>query len=185
MKREVEIKLRVPDSAAARKMLRKAGFRVTKRRFHESDVVYDTPDGELRDSSRLLRIRQEGASSWVLTYKGPPKPGRHKSREEIEVGLSDGKIFATVLERLGMKPSFRYEKYRTILRQPGGAGLAMVDETPIGDFLELEGEPGWIDRMAAELGFARSDYITASYARLFFEQCGSNAGDMVFGDRRG
>jgi hypothetical protein len=35
----------------------------------------------------------------------------------------------------------------------------MLDETPAGVFLELEGPSRWIDRTARRLGFAESDYL--------------------------
>ena len=54
----------------------------------------------------------------------------------------------------------------------------VVDETPIGDFLEVEGEAEGIHRVAAELGFSRSEYVTDSYVALFFAAGGK--GDMVF-----
>lgn len=184
--REVEIKLCVPSAKAARRLLRAAGFRITRKRVRESNVVYDTKDGSLRRTRRLLRVREAGARA-LLTYKGSPEDAPpYKCREEIEVSLSDGEAFRRLLERLGMTPSFLYEKYRTEFRQPGVGGLATIDETPIGDYIELEGDGAWIDRTAAALGFGERDYITASYASLYFEKKGAPAsipGRMVFGDR--
>ena len=102
----------------------------------------------------------------------------------MEVEVSDGAAAGAILERLGFSPVFRYETYRTEYEAPGGGGLAMLDETPIGVFLELEGEPEWIDRQAAAMGFAESDYITASYGRLYMDWSrmrGAEPADMVFG----
>lgn len=181
--REVEIKLRLGDIGAARLALRRAGFRVRRRRLLESNVVFDTPDLALRRAGTLLRLRQAGRQR-LLTYKGPAEPGRHKSREEIEVSVSDARALHWILEHLGLRAVFRYEKYRTEYRRPETAGLATLDETPIGNFLELEGPPRWIDATARELGFAGADYITASYGRLFFEWAASQPeppSDMVFG----
>ncbi len=59
----------------------------------------------------------------------------------------------------------------------------MVDETPIGVYLELEGSPTWIDRTVRRLGFAEMDYITTSYARLYLDWCEARCvepGDMLF-----
>ncbi|MGD0365805.1 MAG: hypothetical protein ABSC93_33395, partial [Bryobacteraceae bacterium] len=50
-------------------------------------------------------------------------------------------------------------------------GVATLDETPVGVYLELEGTPGWIDRNARRLGFAESDYSTASYYGLYVDYC--------------
>jgi adenylate cyclase, class 2 len=173
--REVEIKLRVSGAAEARRMLRAAGFRVSKRRVFEKNTVFDTSSQTLRKSARLLRVREIGKIA-KLTYKGPPDGGKHKSREELELDLSDARTIGAIFDRLAYHPAFRYEKFRTEFRQYGSTGIvtggvATVDETPIGVYLELEGAPAWIDRRARKLGFAEKDYITASYARLYVEWC--------------
>jgi adenylate cyclase class 2 len=180
---ETEIKLAVDDVKAARKLLRAAGFTVSRRRVFESNVVFDTPGLALREASTLLRLRQAGGLTTV-TYKGKPVPGKHKSREELEVAVPDASTMAAIFERLGYSPVFQYDKYRTEYRLPRGAGMATLDETPVGNYLELEGSPTWIDRMARRMGFGEVDYITASYARLYLDWCekrGKTPGNMVFG----
>jgi adenylate cyclase, class 2 len=185
--REVEIKLAAPSASEARRMLRAAAFHVSKRRVFENNSVFDTATSTLRKSARLLRVREVGKVV-RLTYKGPPDGGKHKSREELELGLSDARIMDAILDRLAYHPVFRYEKFRTEFRQRGvrpanNSGIATVDETPIGVYLELEGSPLWIDRTARKLGFQEKDYITASYARLYIEWCkahGIAATNMLF-----
>jgi adenylate cyclase class 2 len=184
--REVEIKLRVSGAAEARRMLRAAGFRVSRRRVFEKNTVFDASSQTLRKSARLLRVRETGKIA-KLTYKGPPDGGKHKSREELELEVSDARTIAAIFDRLGYHPAFRYEKFRTEFRQRGSGvatgGVATVDETPIGVYLELEGSPAWIDRTAYRLGFAEKDYITASYARLYVESCEARCvepGNMLF-----
>jgi len=88
-----------------------------------------------------------------------------------------------LLARIGFQPVFRYQKYRTELSQPGKPGLATIDETPVGVFIELEGEPAWIDGAARVLGFSAGDYVTASYGRLYRDWCerhGVEPTHMVF-----
>jgi adenylate cyclase class 2 len=181
---ETEIKLAVPDPPSARKLLRTAGFHVSRRRIFESNLVLDTPELKLRSASTLLRVRQAGKVTTV-TYKGKPTLGiKHKSREELELEVTDANTMDAIFERLGYRPVFRYEKYRTEYRLARGAGMATLDETPVGAYLELEGAPAWIDRMARRMGFAEQDYITASYARLYLDWCERNhltPGNMVFG----
>jgi adenylate cyclase class 2 len=180
---ETEIKIPIADAAAAARRLRRAGFRVSRRRVFEANTVFDTPERTLRGSGRLLRLRTAG-SLVTVTYKGPATVGRHKSREELEFGATDAATAAAIFERLGFHPGFRYEKYRTEYKRPGRrTGIAMIDHTPIGDFLELEGSPEWIDRTARELGFSHDDYDTRSYGALYLEwsrQRGLGPADMVF-----
>jgi adenylate cyclase, class 2 len=186
--RETEIKLPVASADEALRKLNAAGFQVSKPRALEKNTAYDTPQAELRRSSRLLRLREFG-QDYTVTYKGPPTVDKHKSREEIETEVSSPEALRAIFERLGYAPSFRYEKFRTEFNS-AEQGTATLDETPIGVYMELEGEPEWIDRMARKLGYEEKDYITASYARLFQdwrERTGSAARDMlfqIFGDER-
>lgn len=165
--REIEIKLRLESVEAGRRRLEAAGFHLAEARTFQADTVYDTSAGVLRRAGSLLRLRRSGAAAALLTYKGPSEPGKHKSREELETTAGDASTLARILGRLGYQPAFRYEKYRTGYTREQEPGTALLDETPIGCFLELEGPPEWIDRTAAALGFAESDYITASYAALY------------------
>jgi adenylate cyclase class 2 len=179
---ENEIKLAVADLPAVRGLLRSAGFRLARRRIFEANTLFDTATLTLRGSSRMLRIREAGRAV-TLTFKGKPVPGPHKTREELETRLPNAAIFAAILAQLGYGPAFRYEKYRTEFRMERGPGVAMLDETPIGVFLELEGPPAWIDKTARRMGFKESDYITASYGRLYLDWCkgqGKKPGNMVF-----
>ncbi len=181
--REIEIKLPVRSVTTARRAMRRLGFEPLGRRLLEHNVVFDSPDHALRLSQQLLRLRSKGGR-WWLTFKTPPEAGaRHKVREETEVEVQDGKKLTGILVRLGYYPAFQYQKYRTEFHQPGRAGKLLLDETPIGDFIELEGPPRWIDRTAKGLGYASADYILASYGALYFawrEERGLLAGDMVF-----
>jgi adenylate cyclase class 2 len=180
---ETEIKLAVPGVAAARSLLRKAGFRVSRRRVFEANTVFDTANRSLRQTNFLLRVRETPGAD-TFTFKGAPLAAKYKTREELEVGLSSAAKCGLILQRLGYEPAFRYEKYRTEFRLPGTSGVATLDETPIGVYLELEGRPRWIDRMARRLGFREREYITASYGRLYLDWCAVRKvepGHMVFG----
>jgi adenylate cyclase class 2 len=180
---ETEIKLRAPAGAPeACRLLEQHGYRPNGPRMLEIDQLYDLPGEELRRSGRLLRVRFSG-SQWILTYKGPGAAGPHKSREEIETRIWDGEALTAILNALGYLPSFRYEKYRTKYTAPEEPGFITVDETPMGDFLELEGPGYWIDRTAARLGFSPEEYVTSSYAALYQNYRQSNPAvpkDMTF-----
>jgi adenylate cyclase class 2 len=179
---ETEIKLKAATAEAARSLLRRNGFRVHKRRLFEDNLILDTPSLKLRRDGSLLRIRR-AAGEVLLTYKGRAASGKHKSREECETAVGDWGMMIAITERLGFQKAFRYQKYRTEYQLPGSSGLATLDETPIGVYLELEGKPAWIDRTARKLGFQESDYITDSYAGLYLEWCRKHRvrpGDMVF-----
>jgi adenylate cyclase, class 2 len=161
---EIEIKFRVADLRALARKLRGAGFRMVTKRTHELNTLYDLPGGVLRARQQLLRLRKYG-SEWTLTHKAGKRIGRHSSREELETSVGDGNKMDAVLRALGYTPSFRYEKFRA--EWTDGKGQVVVDQTPIGDFCEIEGAPRWIDATAKKLGVSEGDYITKNYATLF------------------
>lgn len=182
-------------------------------RVHEYNTIFDTPDGGLAKHGQLLRIRTETLSSGksqakskkreltsndgkrvVLTFKQPSVKamdedgGRFKVREETELEVTDPGALTKIFEGLGMRGWFSYEKYRTTWKL-GAAhrwakGLLIeVDETPVGDYTELEGPPEAIDRAAELLGFSRRDYLTKNYLTLYAEDCrrrGVAPGNMLF-----
>jgi adenylate cyclase, class 2 len=165
-KREIEIKLRLESVEQGRRLLRQAGFRLVRRRVREDNFVFDRADLSLRAQGLLLRLRRAGNSS-TLTLKGPSARGRYKSRLEHETAVSDPDAMETILNGLGFRRVFRYEKYRAEYAGPRPGGVAMLDETVIGVFLELEGIPTWIEQAARRLGFEKSSYITISYGELY------------------
>jgi adenylate cyclase class 2 len=190
---EIEVKLRIGDRRGFLRQLSRLKAKLTRARVHEMNTLYDTGDGQLARQGQMLRLRVEGpagrqpefakgrpASTGVLTFKGPANgaetnnPEPYKVREEHELRISNPEEMPKIFEALGLRPCFRYEKFRTTFSLPGMTQLKLtLDETPIGLFVELEGEREEIDRAAEMLGFARSDYINKSYGALFVEERGA------------
>ena len=183
MNLEIEIKLFIPGGLnPMRKAVRALNFKVAKKRAFERNILFDTVDLQLRRRGEIIRLRRVGPRS-ILTLKGPSIPGPHKTREELESEISDPDTMELILARLKLLPLFRYEKFREEFKRPGRHGTITLDQTPIGNFLELEGAPKWIDRTARELGFSQSDYIPSSYGNLYLTHCrvrGLSPSDMVF-----
>lgn len=184
-KREIEVKLRVTDAAQARRKLKRLGFRVKSPRTLERNTLFDTPERALRRRGQMLRLRQAGRHWWV-TFKGPSGGNRrYKIREERETAIADGRVAEQILTAIGLAPVFYYEKYRTELADRHGH--ALLDETPVGRFLELEGPPTWIDRIARRLGYTPSHYIRETYGAIFYQvcqKCGVESSRMSFAELR-
>jgi adenylate cyclase class 2 len=183
--REVEIKVRVPDPAAMRRLLSRAGA-VLHRRVFEQNTLFDTTEADLRARGRLVRLRMEtpvsgnrkcmGAPNALLTAKSPSsskprssKRSKYKERMEREVPVRNAARFLARVAALGLTSGFRYEKYRTSYRL-GGLHIEL-DETPVGAFLELEGTPASIDAAARWLGVQATDRLLATYWDLYAEDC--------------
>lgn len=180
MPKEIEIKFHIKDARALTRRLRAANFRLLTPRTYEGNTLYDLPGEPLRKRGDLLRLRKYG-KEWVLTHKAKGRAGRHKTRAELETKVADGRALDAILQALGFRPTFRYEKFRA--EWSDGQGQVVVDETPIGSFGEIEGPPRWIDRTAKVLGIRREQYLTDTYAGLFFawkRRTHSPAKEMTF-----
>lgn len=184
-RRETEIKLAFPSPEVARRTLDALGARQMQSRVYEDNVLYDLDHAPLTGSGRLLRLRRAGPVA-TLTFKGPVESGRrHKVRPEHEVRVEDAEKLVRILEGVGFAPVYRYQKYRTCFEH-GGVDIAL-DETALGTFVELEGEPDAIDRVAAELGKGPKDYLLESYRELqekAAEEQGLPLGDLLFPEDR-
>jgi adenylate cyclase, class 2 len=186
--REIEIKLRINDLPAILGKIRGLAVRPHVRVF-EQNVLYDTPESDFRRRGHVLRLRTEtvapnssvtrysreirkNRSRAILTSKIPVpymSAPRFKVKLETEVAVSNPSAWRRAVQKLGLSEGFRYEKYRTSFTL-GGAHLDL-DETPVGDFLEIEGRPAEIDRIAHRLGFSPRDYIRATYWDLYVAEC--------------
>jgi adenylate cyclase class 2 len=178
--REREAKLPV-KAGDARQRLEQAGAEELEPRHLEENWVLDTDEGRLRAEGKLLRLRR-ALERWTLTIKGPSREeGGHKIRGERETRVESGEVVLQALAWSGLRTVWRYEKYRTHYR------LATVDvaldETPIGDYLELEGEEGRTEETARRLGYDPVGFVAESYASLharYREERGLPPGDMLF-----
>lgn len=177
---EYEIKLR-GGRDRLHDALRRIGARPRGARSLEDDLVLDTPERRILGDGGVLRLRHS-AGRFLLTLKGrADEDVEVKAKTEVETAVADGAALLAVLETLGFTVTQRYQKYRTPFTCPvEGCESVMLtlDETPLGDFLEIEGDPQHIHRCAEALGFARDAYETRSYLDIHRSEGGD--GDMVF-----
>jgi adenylate cyclase class 2 len=179
--RETEIKLRIPDLAALIHRLRHLGASCSGRVL-ERNTLFDTPDSDIRRCGRLLRLRVETPARSrliparrrraLLTSKRPAPastPAGYKHNLESESSVDPSKDWLAAFRAIGLRPCFRYEKFCTSFRLQG-AHLDLA-ETPIGVWLEIEGTPHQIDRVARSLGFLPRDYIGGTYWDLYAAEC--------------
>ncbi|MCP4147387.1 MAG: class IV adenylate cyclase [bacterium] len=177
---EIEVKINIDNVTidSLKKKITAHNFTTVLPRTFEHNIVFDTPKGKLKKKKLLLRLRRFNDTT-ILTFKRPSKiPGteNYKTKEEIEVDIPEFEKMNTIITGLGYEPVFIYEKYREIFKQ--GHVEIMIDETPIGNYIEIEGAPEDIDRTAHLLGYSKNDYITANYRKLFKRAKGT--GHMVF-----
>jgi adenylate cyclase, class 2 len=179
---EREIKLSFRSAEEARRAVLATGATPLRGRRLQEDCLLDTGDDDLRGRRCVLRVRME-AGKTLLTFKGPVQSSPMKLREELETVVGDGLLLLRVLEELGFRVWFRYEKFREEFAHEDVT--IAVDETPVGTFVEIEGSERGIHEMAAALARNPADYVTDSYRGLYVKHCESRGvplTDMVFED---
>jgi len=177
---EREIKLRFGNALEARAAVLAIGATPIRDRRLQNDCLLDTADMMLRNRRSALRVRMESGRS-LITFKGPAQPAAVKVRDEIETDVGDGWLLLKLLEQLGFRPWFRYQKYREEFSIDGC--IVAVDETPVGTFVEIEGDEDRIANTARALGRGPSDYLLQSYHTLYQDDClrrGVAATNMLF-----
>jgi len=182
---EIEVKLACDDLGR----LTRAGFdlHLCKPRHFEDNWLLDWPDRRLMQAGAALRVRSVDGRGWV-TYKGTVEESAGsplKIREEIEAETSEPEHMVRLFERLEMRRAFRYQKYRTIYRLSlEGSDLKVAfDETPMGNFIEIEGDESGVLRAIELAGFTDRDIIRESYPELQAARCrarGAELEDLVF-----
>jgi adenylate cyclase class 2 len=167
-KLEIEVKIKIDDLKKIKRKIIKLGFQTIAPYSFEHNILFDTKDERLKKNKLLLRLRKV-EDKYIVTFKHPPKQSpnvsHYKIREEKEIEVSDYDNIKSIFTGLGFKVFFIYEKYREIF--DNGNVKIMMDHTPIGDFIEIEGDAEGIDKTAAQLGYSKSDYITDNYRTLF------------------
>ncbi|MFH0911883.1 MAG: class IV adenylate cyclase [Planctomycetota bacterium] len=166
---EVECKIPIPDREALARRLCDLGAEDGGDAL-ERNRLFDTPDGTLRASGRLLRLRDyQGA---VLTYKGGVLPsGDFKRREEINCPVASFEDAREILKRLGYGETWYYEKRRHLWRYRNSA--VALDLLPgLGAFIEVEGDSAEaIDAVLEDLCLDRGRHVPKTYLELFAEHC--------------
>jgi adenylate cyclase, class 2 len=173
-RREIEIKVpvRSDDLEAIRRKAEAMGFHRVAEPTREENFLFDFSDRRLKIAGCALRLRRYG-NDCVLTFKGPLREReRMKIREETESSVDNFASMERILESLGLEISFRYAKEREKFRiETESSSLVelCVDQTPFGCFIEIEGDPEDIHRVAREFGWSRDDFVTRSYVELYEE----------------
>ena len=161
---EIEVKIRIIDIKNLGEKILQLGAKLEKERFYEENTLYDFPSKILYKKRQALRLRKMNKKSF-LTFKGPPQKSRKfKIREEYETEVKNEKQLRKILKSLGFIPVFNYEKHRTVYRKK--SLKISLDETSIGNFIELEGKRGEIVKFANALGVSKREFIKQDYIQL-------------------
>lgn len=163
---ETEVKFFVKDLKRVEMRLRELKAHLFQARVHEVNLRFDTPNGDLRQELKVLRLRNDTEAKF--TFKGPNDERNDGvlSRKEIEFSVSSFDAAKEFLEALGFTVVAFYEKYRATYEVKDVH--VMLDELPYGNFVEIEGEDVNTLRTVAELlGLKWDSSVNAGYLVLF------------------
>lgn len=164
---EIEVKIKIRDLAPFREKLHQAGASLDKERTYEETTLYDFPSQTLFKKREAVRLRKMGKKAYFAFKGAPQKSRRFKVREEHETEVKNAGQAENILRSLGLKPVFSYKKYRTVYRK--GRLKICLDETPVGNYCEMEGGRSDITKFAKALGVSSKELIKADYVQLFKE----------------
>ncbi len=171
--REIEVKFPLTNPEGMRQALLALGA-VSQGRHYELNIRLDDVGRSLSLHERVLRVRQIDTAQGrrqTLTLKEPRSGAGEKVRiqREIEVGIDDADALLAVLDVLGYRPYWRYEKRREIFAWR--TVQAMLDEMPYGWFLEIEGSMEGIRALASSLDLKLEEAIPYGYGRIHQHVC--------------
>jgi len=135
----------------------------------QNDVYFLDANQKMTRNRCGLRLRTEtGKSETVslLTFKGPPKKSRYKSRPEYETRIADVEAMRHILEGLGYRESWTVTKTRSVWEW-GGCEVCLDTVPALGCFVEVEGpDETAIKKVLTELGLADEPHVIKGYAAL-------------------
>jgi predicted adenylyl cyclase CyaB len=159
---ERELKFGDADHGAVRERLQSLEAECQGPPILEENWLFDR-EGEITSAGGLLRLRSDKRGAW-LTFKGKASfEDRVKVRTEHETLVENLENTRKILESLGYGVIRRYQKYREDWLL--GSVCISLDHTPIGDFVEFEGEG--CETVARRSGFDLEVAERRNYLRLY------------------
>lgn len=141
---EVELKFEVRDKQALLQQLAELGFESAGTEQH-CDIYFRHPARDFRVTDEAFRLRRLDSKAYV-TYKGPRRAAKVKTRPEIELVIQEEELdsWRDMLERLGFFALPVVEKQRHVFKPSSSdsnrAGFTVtIDEVlQLGTFAEVE-----------------------------------------------
>ena len=161
---EVEIKARVRIEEIEHKLIRLGAKLLDEE--EQKDIYFSHPCRDFEKKDEALRVRRV-KEEYFLTYKGPKLDQETKTREEIQIKVTE-KIF-DLLERLSFSKVGEVDKTRRVYRWED-LEICLDRVKDLGEFLEIEGKM-WQDRgkifeLLKKLGIPKKELIRKSYLEM-------------------
>ena len=174
---EVEIKAKIDNFDAIKEKLKKLGA-IKKKDLKMGDIYFKHPARDFAKTDEALRIRKSNESNF-LTYKGPKLDEITKTRNEIEMEITEPRKLKKILINLGFieVPKIRKKReiyelndYKICLDEVDFIGKYIEIETEVKDENDRIKKTNELINFAKELGINKEDFIRKSYLELIKEK---------------
>lgn len=159
--REIKLKTERPTDLISK--LKSSGAKFVAESFQRTTRM-DTENMELEKNGVFLRVRS-GSKNIVTLKKKLKENAEVFERQEIETEVKDIEKLVDIFDGLGFTKRLILEKYRIDFDYKDLK--ISIDELPFGFYIELEGDPENIFKIASELKLDTKDKITTTYWDLF------------------
>ncbi len=164
---EQEIKLEVQDISVTLSKIRSIA------KYARTEYLRDVIYGRTEDKKKIRMRTQDNFECPLIdvTYKHKIA-GEEGIKKELEEILYRGNSNETALQIISSQGNFieenSYEKMRVLFVGEKETEIT-VDVYPYGVWVEVEGEPDQIHKIAKQLGFTKKEYIESSADDLYLE----------------
>lgn len=175
--REIKLKIEKPSDLISKLNSLKAKF--VSKSFQRTTRM-DTETMDLEKNGTFLRVRS-GSKNIVTLKKKLGENAEVFERQEIETEVKDIEKLADIFGGLGFTKRLILEKYRADFDYKDVK--ISIDELPFGFYVELEGDPKDIFKVADELDLDTKNKITVTYWDLFEDykkQTGTKGESIIF-----
>jgi adenylate cyclase class 2 len=187
VKLEIEAKVKVENLESVAQKLAQAGA-CFKHELLQKDSYFIDADRTVVKPGCGLRLRKQKTNEnekVLLTYKGPKKKTKFKTRQEIEFEISEPDKAELLLAALGCYKKLMFEKKRSLWQLE--QCLICLDELPLlGCFVEVEGpDEAAVEDVLKRIGLSDHEHINSGYANLMrtrLDEIGSKKTEISFGN---
>ncbi len=168
MKKEIEVKIKLNKGEREGIRLKLNEFSSATPLLKETTYGFFTEDRQSIEKGIFPRIKEfRNNNEGLLTVKVKKENNKdYFRRDEYEIKINDVKFFRDFLKIVGYGKEIIFEKERESWKIPDSV-LVNLDILPFGEFIEIEGKPEQIEKMAKELGLESRERTIKAYLALW------------------
>lgn len=130
----------------------------------ETTIRYDTEDRKYEKSGKYIRV-MEGFKNCITLKEKVNENDKLFERDEFEIEIDDVENAKIILEKIGLKPILKMQKYRLKWNLDGIR--INIDELPFGLYMEIYGNENEIQNVMEKLDIENEEKIIGTYWDIY------------------